>query len=425
MTRRLGVLVDLACRNLRRHLRRTILTALALVVGGAFLMIAFPLGDGTHEAWIGSGVRMGSGHVSIQRPGFQTSRKIEDRLSREARAQAEAALDVPEVRGYVTAVSPQLAVSGLASSPTGARPVQVVGVESEAEAAFGILDEKTAEGRYLQPDDRLAAYVGAGLAEALVLRLGSRLVLTAQDASGEIAGQLVRVVGIFRTGVPEIDQSLIHVPLGTAGAWLGTGGDVTQIAVLVEESYYVDPLRAALEGTLAEPIARGELSIVGWREAMPVLDAAVKIDDFGNYLFLGILFTIIAIGIVNTVLMSVLYRHREFGVLQALGLTPAQTGTLVLIEGLVLTAFSGIAGIALGLLITWYFWRDGLDFSSMVNEEWSFSGIAMEPVVIPMFRFARVAQALLFLLVVGALSSLYPAFRATRIDVAEAMKFER
>jgi putative ABC transport system permease protein len=123
--------------------------------------------------------------------------------------------------------------------------------------------------------------------------------------------------------------------------------------------------------------------------------------------------------------MSVLYRHREFGVLQALGLTPAQTGTLVLIEGLVLTAFSGIAGVALGLFITWYFWRDGLDFSSMVNEEWNFSGIAMEPVVIPLFRFARVVQALLFLLVVGALSSLYPAFRATRIDVTEAMKFER
>jgi ABC-type lipoprotein release transport system permease subunit len=425
MTRRLGVLVDLACRNLRRHLRRTILTALALVVGGTLLMITFPLGDGTHEAWIESGVRMGSGHASIQRPGFQTSRKIEDRLSREARAQAEAALEGPEVRGYVTAVSPQLAVSGLASSPTGARPVQVVGVESEAEAAFGILDEKTAEGRYLKPDDRLAAYVGSGLAEALVLRLGSRLVLTAQDASGEIAGQLVRVVGIFRTGVPEIDQSLVHVPLATAGAWLGTGGDVTQIAVLVEESYYVDPLRAALEETLVEPIGRRELAIVGWREAMPVLDAAVKIDDFGNYLMQGILFTIIAIGIVNTVLMSVLYRHREFGVLQALGLTPAQTGTLVLIEGLVLTAFSGIAGVALGLFITWYFWRDGLDFSSMVNEEWSFSGIAMEPVVIPIFRFARVVQALLFLLVVGTLSSLYPAFRATRIDVTEAMKFER
>jgi ABC-type lipoprotein release transport system permease subunit len=425
MTRRLGVLVDLACRNLRRHVRRTMLTSLALVVGGALLMFMFPMGDGTHEAWIESGVRMGSGHLAIQRPGFQTSRKIEDRLTQEARADAERALQGGEVQGYVTAVSPQLAVSGLASSPTGARPVRIVGVESEAERRFGILDEKVAEGRYLEPGDRLAAYVGFDLAEGLDLRLGSRLVLTAQDASGEIAGQLVRVVGIFRTAVPEIDQSLVHVPLATAGSWLGTGKDVTQIAVLVDESGAVDPLRRALERELAPPIERGQLSIESWREAMPELDAAVKIDDFGNYLMQGILFTIIAVGIVNTVLMSVLHRHREFGVLQALGLTPAQTGTLVLIEGLVLTAFSGIAGVALGLFITWYFWRDGLDYSALMSEEWSFSGIVMDPVVIPLFRLARVVQALLFLLAIGALASLYPAFRATRIDVTEAMKFER
>jgi len=425
MTRRFGVLLDLACRNLRRYLRRTLLTSLALVVGGALLMISIPLGDGTHEAWIESGVRMGSGHLSIQRPEFRASRKIEDRLGEDARARAEAALAAPGLQAYVTAVSPQLAVSGLASSPLGARPIQIVGVAPEAEASFGILDEKAAEGRYLEPSDRLAAYVGAGLAEGLDLRLGSRLVLTAQDAAGEIAGQLVRVVGIFRTRVPEVDQSLVHVPLATAGAWLGTGAEVTQIAVLVGDSLQVELVRRALERALAGPIERGDLSVAGWRESMPELDAAVKIDDFGNYLMNGILFTIIAVGIVNTVLMSVLYRHREFGVLQALGLTPAQTGTLVLVEGLVLTAFSGIAGIALGLLITWFFWRDGLDFSSLMSEEWSFSGVVMEPLVIPLFRFARVVQAALFLLLVGALASLYPAYRATRIDVTEAMKFER
>jgi ABC-type antimicrobial peptide transport system permease subunit len=158
---------------------------------------------------------------------------------------------------------------------------------------------------------------------------------------------------------------------------------------------------------------------------MPELDAAVKIDDFGNYLIQGILFAIIALGIVNTVLMSVLHRHREFGVLQALGLTPSQTGGLVLVEGIVLTVVSGIVGIGLGIFITWFFWRDGLDFSAMWDEEWSFSGVVMEPVVIPLIRWARIVQALLFIFAIGALASLYPAYRATRIDVTEAMKFER
>jgi ABC-type lipoprotein release transport system permease subunit len=251
------------------------------------------------------------------------------------------------------------------------------------------------------------------------------MVVTAQDAKGEIAGQLLRVVGTFRTGVPEIDMALVHVPLETAGAWLGSGGDVTNIAILVEHSDEVPDLERALQRQLGDLVEGGALTVMDWRESMPELDAAVKIDDFGNYLFQAILFSIIGLGIVNTVLMSVLHRHREFGVLQALGLTPSQTGGLVLIEGLLLTAASGIGGIALGLFVTWYFFGDGLDFSSLWNEEWTFAGVVMEPVVVPYFRFARVVQAILFILGIGALASLYPAYRATRIDVAEAMKFER
>jgi ABC-type lipoprotein release transport system permease subunit len=425
MMRRAAILVDLALRNLRRHLRRTLLTSLAMVVGGTLLMISLPLGDGTHEMWIESGVRMGSGHLSIQAPDFHASRKIDDRLTARARSGAEAVLSDPEIARYVTTASPQLAVNGLVSSPAGARPARIVGVSPQAESLFTILDEKAIEGRYLEPSDRLAAYVGAGLVESLDLRLGSRLVLTAQDAAGEIAGQLVRVEGIFRTGVPEVDQSIVHVPLSTAGKWLSTGDDVTNIAILVASSDDVEPLRRALETRLSGAVEAGELSVMGWREAMPELDAAVKIDDFGNYLIQGILFAIIALGIVNTVLMSVLHRHREFGVLQALGLTPAQTGGLVLVEGIVLTVLSGIVGIGLGIFITWFFWRDGLDFSAMWDEEWSFSGVVMEPVVVPLIRWVRIVQALVFMFGIGIIASLYPAYRATRIDVTEAMKFER
>ena len=418
-------MVRLALRNLRRQTRRSILTATAMILGGTVLMISLPLGDGTHEDWIESAVRMGSGHIAIQAPGFEASRKIEERLPASARAAAEAALRRPGIAEHVIAVVPQLAVGGLASSPMGARPAQIIGVDPAAEAGFSTLDDKLVEGRYLEPDDRLAAYVGAGLVEGLDLRLGSRLVLTAQDAGGEIAGQLVRVVGIFRTGVPEVDASVIHIPLGTAGSWLGSGDDVTTIAVLLDSSRRVASVRRALRRELAGALGDRSPSVMDWRQTMPQLDAAVKIDDFGNYMFQGIMFSIIALGIVNTVLMSVLYRKREFGLLQALGLTPGQTGGVVMVEGLVLTTLSGIIGISLGLFITWFFWRDGLDFSFAWGEDWTFSGVVMDPVVVPVFRVARVVQGLVFIFVIGALASLYPAYRATRIDVAEAMKFER
>ncbi len=202
---RARVLVLLAMRNLRRHVRRTVLTSSAMIVGGALLVFTFSLGDGYHEQWIDSGVRLGEGHVTIERPEFRVSRRIEDRLPAAVRRAAEEAIESPEVAPRVVATTAKLAVNALASSAAGARPARIVAVDPVAEADFSPIDERVIEGRYLAPDDRLAAYVGVELIDSLELRLGSRFVVQAQDAEREIAGQLLRVVGIFESGVPEVD----------------------------------------------------------------------------------------------------------------------------------------------------------------------------------------------------------------------------
>ena len=111
--------------------------------------------------------------------------------------------------------------------------------------------------------------------------------------------------------------------------------------------------------------------------------------------------------------------------LPALGLTPRQTGSIVFVEGLTLTTISGLAGVGLGALLTWYFFGDGLDFSALMGEEMTFSGVVIDPIIIPLFRLSRIMQALLFLLFIGTVASIYPALRAATIDVTEAMKFER
>ena len=418
------VLLLLAMRNLRRHVRRTVLTASAMIVGSALLVFTFAMGDGSHEQWIDSGVRLGEGHVTVERPEFRVSRRIEDRLPAAVRRAAEAAFATPEVAPRVVATTSKLVVTGLASSAAGSRPARIVAVDPAAEAEFSPIDDQVIEGRYLAPDDRLAAYVGVELVDSLDLRLGSRFVVQAQDAEREIAGQLLRVVGIFRSGVPEVDQMFVHIPLATAGEWLGSAGDVTNVGVVVDDSTAAAGVVAQVERALAEPIARGEARVMGWREANPALAAAVAIDDFGNYLIQGFIFTIIAFGIVNTVLMSVLHRRREFGVLRALGLTPGQTGTIVLIEGLTLTAVSGFVGVGLGLAFTWYFFGDGWDISGLMDEM-TFSGVVIEPILHPLVRTARITQVLLFILFIGAAASVYPALRAARLDVTEAMKFDR
>ena len=167
----------------------------------------------------------------------------------------------------------------------------------------------------------------------------------------------------------------------TGGAWVGSGRDVTNVGVVLTDSEIVPVVTAYLERDLDTSISTGDAKVMDWQESNPPLSAAIAIDNFGNYLVYGILFMIIAFGIVNTVLMSVLHRHREFGVLQALGLTPGETGAIVLVEGLSLTAISGCLGVGLGLLTTWYFFGDGIDLSSLAPDDMEFSGVVIDPYV--------------------------------------------
>jgi ABC-type lipoprotein release transport system permease subunit len=416
-----SLLLRLAFRNVRKSVRRSLLTASAMVLGLALLILSRTLADGAHETWIDQGVRLGSGHVAVQGAGFQQTGSLSDMLSAVDLARAVEAADVPQVATHLTSAAPRLAVQGLASSAGSSAPVLLVGVDPAREPEFSLLDDNLVEGRYLEPDDRLAAFVGQGLVDRLGLRLGSRFVVTAADADGEIQGQLLRIRGIYRTGVPDLDQSLVHMPLATAQEWLGAGGGVTGLAFLLDTSRETPRVVRSLSRSLGD----APVDVLSWRDLSPELDAAVKIDDLGDWVFHLITLAIIALAILNAILMSVLHRQREFGVLRALGLTARETGRVVMAEGIMLSLVSGILGVLIGLAIVFGFWRDGLDLSFMMDEELTFGGTLFDPVMIPAFRPSQIGLSLFFILLIGITASLYPAHQATKIDVAEAMKFER
>ena len=418
--RRTPTLLRLAARGVRREVRRSLLTASAMALGLALLMFTRSLADGGHEDWIDAGVRMGAGHVLVQAPGYRESQSLDDRLSGNQAGAALAALAVLEGPLAPLATTVRLSTNGLASSASSALPVVIDGVDPQTEVGFSQAAERITEGRYLEPGDRLTAYVGQGLVERLGLSLGSRFVLTAQAVDGEIQGQLVRVVGVFRTGLPEVDEGLVHIPISIARSWLGAGDAATTVGALLP----VSAVAAEVAEAVRFDMGTDDVRVLGWREAYPELDAALRIDDYGDYVFHGILFAIVALAVLNTVLMAVLHRKREFGVLQALGLTPAETGLVVFTEGFLLTALAGVVGMIAGATLTWVFFRNGLDFSFFISEEMTFGGIVIDPVIVPEFRMVQVMQSFLSIAVVGTVASIYPAYHATKIDVGEALKFE-
>lgn len=418
---KIRALLLLALRSVGRNMRRSILTATAMALGLAILIFFRAIGEGVHEQWIDSAVRLGTGHVALQAPRFLETGRLEYRLDSTRVSEIVRALGDPSVATDVLAWAPHLTVSGLASSAAAAVPVRIEGVDPAREGRFSNLPDELQDGGYLRPGDRLRAFIGDALARRLNLRVGERFVLTAQTASGQVEGQMMRVVGTFHTGIEEIDDGLIHIPLQTERQWLGVPGAVTTVAVLLHDSREAERTVRALRATLG---ATSGIRVVGWRQASPEMDSAVRIDDFGDYIFHVVLFVIIALAILNAIMMSVLGRRREFGVLQALGLTGAETGWVVLGEGLFLTAAAGIVGTVAGFAFTWGFFHNGLNLGSLMGNM-TVSGGIMSPVVIPMFRLQQVGLAVASIVIVGLLASLYPAWRASKLDVAEAMKFEQ
>ena len=395
---RAWVLLKLAGRNVGRNARRSALTAAAMAVGLALLIFSRSLAEGTHEQWIDSAVALGAGHVAIQAPKYLESGKLEDHLDAAAVKRALAAVESALAPLEIVASTLRLSVNGLASSASSALPVQVQGVDPATEAGFSDLESLLRDGRYLELGDRLHAYVGVELARRLELDVGSRFVLTAQGVTGEVQGQLVRVVGTFRTGIPEMDEGLIHIPIGTAREWLEAPGAVSTVALLMAEARLTDPAVRSLKAATA---ADRDLRVLGWEETSPELADAIRIDDAGDYIFHTILFAIVALAILNAVMMSVLGRRREFGILQAMGLTRAETGWIVFGEGLFLTAASGLVGMVLGFIITWGFFRDGLDFSAFMEGDMAFSGTIIDPVIVPEFRLSQILASVYSIFIVG------------------------
>jgi len=415
---RFPTVVWLALRNLGRELRRSALTAAAMTVGLALLILSRTLADGAHEDWIDSGVRLASGHVSFNAPGYRDSESLDDRLNAgQVEASLGAAALAPLTEPSITTV--RVATRGLASSADGALPALIVGVDPASELAFSRLGAEPASGRYLREGDRLHAFIGAGMAARLGLRTGSRMVLTAQDASGDIAGQLVRVVGTYRTGLDELDESLVHIPLPVARSWLGVEG-ATSVSMVLPHSAFTDPMlaeaRATLEGSGIE--------VAGWPETARELYSAVRIDDAGDWVFHLILFAIVTLAILNAVFMSVLHRKRELGLLRSLGLSGAETGLVVFAEGVLLTVASGLLGVALGFALVWVFFRNGLDLTDIMPADITFGGIVFNPVMHPSIELTHLVQSVVLTTVIGLSASLYPAWHAARLDPAESVKVE-
>jgi putative ABC transport system permease protein len=426
----LFLLVKISWRNLWRNPRGTLLTALALGLGLALLLISLGLLDGGHEQTIADGVRFGPGHVVVQAKGYQDSSSDELLLPAQVVSNVEGLLQTANIKRAVRGVSPRLLATGLLSTSASSAGVRIVGVIPEKERAVSLIPQRMVQGTYLTSDDKQSGVViGDELARKLELKIGSKAVLMTQalrppgaatntDSADEMQSTLLRVSGIFRTGLQAIDANMICLPLSAAQTLLGVTGDqVTQVTILLVQEGD-SPLVA---GALRKQLTGAPVEVLTWRESLPMLAQILGLDHAFNYIMNGVILAMVGLGILNTILMRVLERRYEFGISKALGLMPRQLAIMIVGESLALTAISLALGLVLGLSVQHYFATAGLDL------RWIFKdglppALVFDPILYSRLSVDRIVWSVSIVFAMATIISFYPALKAARTDLPDALK---
>lgn len=402
---------SMAWRNVWRNRRRSLLTVSAIALGLTFNIFMRGVGDGFHEQMVDNSVRAEIGHIEIHRTGYHDDPGLNKTLPDPQRL-VHAIQLLPDVRGY----SMRILGGGLASTADNSSGVEILGVVPAEEQTVTTIQNAIIQGGYLSNEVKSSILIGDRLAAHLKVGLGDKVVLMVQAADGSMGAQLFRVAGIFRSGAPEMDNSVVFILRSDAENLFALSDRISEAAILLGSSRQVP---AALQ-TLKNSLAGEPVEILPWWQVEPFLKQFIQLDDAFFYIIVIILFVVISIGILNTIMMSIFERVREFGVMMALGVKPRQIVRLVVEEALVLGLIGVTIGSLLGSAATLYFARVGINLSSFS------AGAAAIGITSSRVYSELTAANLLFsnlaVLAVVMLVSLYPAIHASALRPVEAIR---
>ena len=333
---RMWLALTIAWRNLWRARRRTWLMASAIAFSIFLLSFGSAANYGTFNAMIRSATDLLLGHVQIGHERYVEDEQFRHRLTRAT----DLLREIERVEGVAAATLRTQAGALISVGETSLAGI-VMGVDAAREPLLSTLPKRIIAGRYLQGPDE--ALIGSGVARRLGLSTGDEVVLIGSSAEGGVAAMAQRLVGVFETGIGELDRALVQVPLASMQLAFELGDEAHAVIVATDNVQNAQALSDSISAQLAAPaVARA------WNEVDPQIQQMLDLKIAGLGVFFGVCVLMVGFSLLGALLMSVFERTREFGVMTALGLGKRSLFAMLQLEGLMLSLL-GCAVAALSL----------------------------------------------------------------------------
>ena len=402
--------LQLGWRNIWRNPRRTVVILTAVVIGVWCMITLGALMRGMIDQMVRNGIATLTGHIQVHSRGYRNDPVIENSIV-DPRAVEHA---LKELLPAGSRWSSRVRVNAVASNARHSGGVVLVGIDPAAEAAVSFIGDAIAQGRYLEHEDKNGIIIGNALADEFETRLGHKLVVMSQGSDREIASRAFRIIGTFRAELEATEKQFVFVTTGASQQMLKLKKGISEVSILLPDHQKADEVAAALQHTLPSE----DYEVSTWKELLPLLTAYLAISENFLYLWFLVVFVAMGFGVVNTTLMAVCERMREFGLLKALGMKPRWIVREVLTESCLLLILGMAIGNIFGLLTSFALSGGGIDLSALAAGMEYFGA---PRIIYPVISGKDLVMANAVVFVLGLLVSCYPAIKAARFTPVEAL----
>ena len=401
-------IIKIAWRNVWRNKLRSLVVITSMVLGLWSGLFTIAMSNGINEQRVKSAIDTYLHHIQIHNPLFEYNLDINSSVEDPLQIVKEL-----ENNNLVKGFSSRIIISAMASSAHGAEGVRVIGIDSENEKQFSDISKNIVKGNYFSNIKSKPALIGQKLADNLKLDIKKKLSFTFVDDKGDLQRIKFKVEGVFKTASSIHDSGNIYVKKEDLNQLLFNNSMIHEVAILCNNIDDSDILKQELQNNFPEN------KVETWKDISPELGSVQELMVWFFFIFMSIILLALSFGIANIMLMAVLERKRELGMLMSVGLNKTKIFLMILFETIFISFISLPVGIVLSYLMISYYGRAGIDLSIVSQGLESFGMNSMVYTHLPSDYYFKITILTLFVTLV---SSLFPARRALKLDPAEAVR---